>query len=577
MNKLKWPGFIFSGFLFFMVFTIPPQAFASDDVDELKAQLKQMNQQMMMLQEKLEKLENANSEKDDEIDEIDERLNKAELHTASDKLSWSVELRTNAESIHYDDTLFAPDWLVNMFFMPFNGSDPMSGGLNGIPANMVPAIMGGFASMGIPAEKVSSDNDIIYTSKFRLNMKAKINSQLDFAARLAAYKVWGDSTGVKFNGGSLGDVTFDGNSTSLPHGDTIHLERAYFNYKGRMGNVPVNFSLGRRPSTDGPPMEYGNYSLEGGSPYTPIINWQFDGASLAFGLEDATGIPGFDFKLCYGVGFEGDWGNSSSLNDTRPDVDDVHLFGFITTLFDDGRMSAGVNYAHASKITDGFTGTTVMPFIVSKQDTDGDLIPEYYFEANTGGYISRIEPMTNIGDWDALSLLLRANLAEFSDDLPDIDMFLSGSWTHTKPSRISTNPFYEMMGQGLLSSNGILESHSGYGIWAGVVFPMPKDARFGFEYNRGSKYWFSFTGAEDSLIGSKAATRGQVYEGYYIQPVFGDTFFFKVGARYYDYDYTGSGNPLGAPVKIEDAMALDSLNAIVDKVWGAYASATLRW
>ena len=56
-------------------------------------------------------------------------------------------------------------------------------------------------------------------------------------------------------------------------------------------------------------------------------------------------------------------------------------------------MSAGINYAHASKITDGFTGTTVMPFIVSKQDltgggvdgTEPDGIPEYYFEANTGG------------------------------------------------------------------------------------------------------------------------------------------------------------------------------------------------
>ena len=106
---------------------------------------------------------------------------------------------------------------------------------------------------------------------------------------------------------------------------------------------------------------------------------------------------------------------------------------------------------------------------------------------------------------------------------------------------------------------------------------MPKDARFGIEYNLGSKYWFSFTGAEDSLIGSKAATRGQVYEGYYIQPIFSDNFFFKLGARYYDYKYTGSGNPLGAPIAIDDAMALDSLNAIVDKVWSAYASATLRW
>ena len=575
MIKLKWPGFIFPGVLFFILSSVPSQVLASNEVDELKAQLKQMNEQMMMLQEKLEKLENASAEKEDEIAEIDERLNKAELHTASDKLSWGVELRSNAESIHYNDALFAPGWLVNQIFLPFDGTP--AGGLNGATLAQAQMLMGGIASMGFQPEKVSLDNDIIYTSKFRLNMKAKVNSQLDFAARLAAYKVWGDSTGVKFNGGSLVDVTFDGNTTSLPHGDTIRLERAYFNYKNRLGSVPINFSLGRRPSTDGPPLEYGNYSLEGGSPYASIINWQFDGASLAFGLEDLTGIPGADFKLCYGVGFEGDWGNSSSLNDTRPDVDDVHLMGFITTLFDDGALSVGLNYAHASKITDGFTGTTVMPFIVSKQDMDGDGTPEYYFAANTGGYVSRLEPVTNLGNWDAASLILRANLAEYSDDLPDIDLFFSGSWTHTNPSQISQNPFYEMLGQGLLSSNGNLQSRSGYGIWAGVVFPMPHDARLGIEYNWGSKYWFSFTGAEDSLIGSKAGTRGQVFEGYYIQPIFKDNFFAKLGGRYYDYKYTGSGNPLGEPVAIDSAMALDALNAVIDKAWTAYLSATLRW
>ena len=106
---------------------------------------------------------------------------------------------------------------------------------------------------------------------------------------------------------------------------------------------------------------------------------------------------------------------------------------------------------------------------------------------------------------------------------------------------------------------------------------MPKNGRFGLEYNWGSEFWFNFTGAEDSLVASKMATRGQVYEGYYIQPIFRDNFFLKIGMRYYDYDYTGSGNPLGAPVKIENAMALDTLNAVIDKVWLGYLSINVRW
>ena len=114
-------------------------------------------------------------------------------------------------------------------------------------------------------------------------------------------------------------------------------------------------------------------------------------------------------------------------------------------------------------------------------------------------------------------------------------------------------------------------------IYLGAVFPMPLDAKLGLEYNYGSKYWFNFTGAEDSLIGSKLATRGQVYEAYYIQPIMGSNFFLQLGGQYYDYDYSGSGNPLGAPVKISKLTSLDSLFPVVDKVWNAYLSATLRW
>ena len=565
-----------------LLLAVPMAALATEETTALRNQLEMMKQQMEALQKKLEEVESRGTEQAEETKEIEERLNKAELHTATDKLSFGVELRTKAESLHYDDIRVAPASLTNMFFQNFNPLDPMSGGFNGIPQTFVGPVMEGFASGGAPpAEKVDADNDVIYTNRLRLEMKATINPRLTFGGRLAAYKVFGDSTGVKFNQGSLGDVTLDGNTSSLPHGDTIHMERAYFNYKKDLGNVPTNLSLGRRPSTEGPPEEYRNNSLEGGSPLTSIINWQFDGASLSFGLEDVTGIPGAAFKLCYGVGFEGDWGNSSSLSSSRPSVDDVHLYGFIADLFDNDETSVSLTYAHASDITDGFTGLTVMPFIVSRSDQldaagnpGQDGVDEYHFEANTGGYVSRIEPMTNIGDWDAASLLVRTNLAEMG---ADIDLFLSGSWSHTSPSKISSNPFYELMGQGLLSSNGELESQDGYSIYAGVIFNLPWDARLGIEYNWGSQYWFNFTGAEDSLVASKLAVRGQVWEVYWHQNIFSNNFFVTLGGQYYDYEYTGSGNPMGAPVKISDLTSLDALNAVIDTVWVGYLSATLRF
>jgi hypothetical protein len=106
---------------------------------------------------------------------------------------------------------------------------------------------------------------------------------------------------------------------------------------------------------------------------------------------------------------------------------------------------------------------------------------------------------------------------------------------------------------------------------------MPYNAKLGLEYNWGSKYWFNFTGAEDSLIGSKLAVRGSVYEGYYIQPLVSSNFFIKLGAIYYNYKYTGSGNPMGAPVRISGLTSLDALNPVVDKVWNGYVSANLRF
>jgi hypothetical protein len=549
---------------FFLIMGFPSASPAAEDVEELKKQLQTLNEMMKNLQEKLDKVEKQTATKETEIKEIDTRLNKAELHTASDKLSFGAELRSEAQSIHYEDTRMAPASVINAFFAPF----PQ--GFNGATQQQIQQAMAGMKAAGmVPSPDIyNADNNIVYTSRLRLNMKATVNPHLDFAGRLAAYKVWGDSSGVQFNHGNLGEVTFDGNTSSLPHGDTIHVERAYFNYKQDIGSVPINFSLGRRPSTEGPPLEYGNYSMEGGSPLGTIINWQFDGASLNFGLEDITGIPGQSFKFCYGVGFEGDWGNSYSMTNSA-DVSDVHMFGFISDLYNNDITKATLNYAHAWDVTDGFTGLTVMPFIVSVDSNN-----RYNFVPNSGGYISRMQPFTNIGDWDALSLLLRTNLSE---KLANIDLFFAPSWSHTSPSKVSNNPYYNLMGQGLLSSYGNLQSRDGYGIYTGALFPMPLDARLGVEYNWGSQYWFNFTGAEDSLVGSKLAARGQVYEGYYIQPIYKDNFFLKLGGQYYDYDYTGSGNPLGEPVSISDATAFDSLNAILDKVWLVYLSATIRF
>ena len=78
-------------------------------------------------------------------------------------------------------------------------------------------------------------------------------------------------------------------------------------------------------------------------------------------------------------------------------------------------------------------------------------------------------------------------------------------------------------------------------------------------------------------MGSKLAVRGSVYEGYWHQPIFNDNFFATLGVRYYDYEYTGSGNPMGEPTKISELNSLNALNPVVDEVWDGYLSLTFRY
>ncbi|MBW2519086.1 MAG: DUF3373 family protein, partial [Deltaproteobacteria bacterium] len=74
----------------------------------------------------------------------------------------------------------------------------------------------GFFGPGV--DKRDKDNDILYTSRLRLNMKAKIWDNIKFSGRLTMYKNWGDSTGVKVFD-SFDSFTMDGTNSGNTTGD----------------------------------------------------------------------------------------------------------------------------------------------------------------------------------------------------------------------------------------------------------------------------------------------------------------------------------------------------------------------
>ncbi|MEA3354427.1 MAG: DUF3373 family protein [Campylobacterota bacterium] len=117
---------------------------------------------------------------------------------------------------------------------------------------------------------------------------------------------------------------------------------------------------------------------------------------------------------------------------------------------------------------------------------------------------------------------------------------------------------------------GSTEEKTGHSIYMGVQIPCPisEDARIGVEYNKGSKYWRSFTYGEDTMAGSKLAARGSAWEVYYKKPL---TKSLTLQARYtsIDYDYTGSqaffGDD-GMPMSMAEAQAfgMDPIDKATD-------------
>ena len=103
---------------------------------------------------------------------------------------------------------------------------------------------------------------------------------------------------------------------------------------------------------------------------------------------------------------------------------------------------------------------------------------------------------------------------------------------------------------------GSPKKETGTSYYVGVNFPclLVDGARWGLEYNHGSKYWRSFTYGEDTLVGSKLATRGDAYEIFYDLPLLDKFLTAQIRYTYIDYDYTGSDmffGSTGTPMDVD--------------------------
>jgi len=376
----------------------------------------------------------------------------------------------------------------------------------------------------------TNTNNGLYSNRLWLNMAYAPTKELMFKGTLGFNKAFGaspyNSAGTAPQRG-YGYDAFDWVVNENLTDDTLRVREAYWLWMPTLAGRGYTFSAGRRPATNGFLTNLRDDD-KAKSPMGHIINMEFDGVSASVKTGDI--VEGSYLKLCLGRGLTN---AKARFDQTGLDystdgnnLDNMDLIGAIAKLYDDGQYTAFAKYYRAFNVigNDMSSGT---PTLATFGDMDGA----------------------------ALSLQVSGIGDEINDFLDETTVFASVAWSNTRPDN-----------KPMLGSN---DNESGTSIYLGVQMPNLTGGKFGLEYNHGSKYWRPFTYAEDSMIGSKMAVRGNAYEAYWSQPLIDKIFSMQVRYTYLDYTYTGSNaffGDGGTPMTMNKAqdMGMDPVETAQD-------------
>ncbi len=530
------------------------------EIEELKKALGLLEERLKAQEQKQQEIEPKAEKAVVELKELDRRVMRTERDTALQRIRFGGDYRFQAHTIqgdipsHFDGMKLQNLLVRTMFSMNVLGRPPMSideinqtvqanysnyqyftqnltfdqlkGAMSQFPPEMQQQLFG----MLMPATYVSeyeADNKIMYTNRLRIRLDTQVADNVSVSARLSMYKVFGDSTGVQVFNGQPNTISLDGTTTGIPNSDILRVDRAYFNWT-KIGGTPFFLSIGRRPSTAGPPMNYREDELRGGTPSGALINYQFDGMTFGYNLSDNTIL-----RLCYGVGYESGFGSGDILRLPQDRLKDVHFLGANVDIWNTERTLIQATVARAYDVTDGFNGLIVLPSNPLTGDPVGAPV------------VMRFTPSANLGHINLAGINLTRRFGP-------LDTFISANYVGLRPNAITT-PF------GGLGSDPfeVPDDRNGSMIYVGVRYNFPNEDRtkVGFEFNRGSKYWFNFSQAADDIIAPKTNARGNVLETYFTHRI-NNRFIVKADYIYYDYIYSGSGWHLGAPKRLDSSPIL---------------------
>jgi Protein of unknown function (DUF3373) len=520
----------------------------------------------------------------DQVKELDQRVGKTERKSALDRLQWSGDFRVETHSIfgkvptHYDGMQLQNLMVKSLWFAGQNGITPgqMAGmlsaptlpnGAPNTPANFATLVngavannygsyqffannltykqlqqmVGGFtpqqmagmqqylkAAPGVFVPGYAADTNALMTNRLRLNFDSQVADNVTVGARLSMYKTFGDSTNVQVFNGQANTLNLDGTTARVPTGDMVRVERAFFTWKD-IGGSKLYLSVGRRPSTDGPPMNFKEDEPRGGTPSGALFDYQYDGVTLGYHITDK-----MTARACYGMGYTSGYGNGNLLKSPADRLKDVHLLGGMIDLIETDKTFVQALVAHAWNVTDGFDGTMVLP----NNPLTGDVV--------TAPVVMRYSPSANLGGINLYGLTMQRRLGQF-------DTFFSANVDSLRPNGVTT-PF------GGLGSDPFQTptDHNGYMFYTGIRYNVPQNdgrTKIGFEFNHGSKYWFNFAQAEDDIVAPKSSARGEAYETYLTHRI-SPHFIFKADFQRFNYTWSGSGWHLGEPKRLDSTPLL---------------------
>jgi len=262
-----------------------------------------------------------------------------------------------------------------------------------------------------------------------------------------------------------------------------------------------------------------------------LVDYAFDGMTVGY-APDIDALPGAYAKVCYGRGFD------SGIETPTNSLNDTDMLGIAVIPVDTDPLRVWMQWNRGMDIFD--------------------------FPAMNNTMFGNTAPAVSLGSIDWYGLGAMSTLKKVGPG--NLNFFTDFGLSVAHPGgNVSNNAGF----QGLLSGEFFAQDTNrydrvGWAAYVGVRYDLPSKTKIGFEYNHGSRNWITFAPAADDMWTSKVGTRGNVYEPYIIQELdlkpissYMSKAFFKIGYQYYDFEFTGSNNWVGAPKRISDIKSTD--------------------